>query len=500
MEPRGTTGRSRTNGRNGADPISRCVSAVRDAAEAGPKHTKEIKETCNEHFEGIEELGASVERRPYCKDRSDEREGQNENERWAVASQALRFWIKEKIRRLTVMNYTYITAFRSRNYDRAFQATPERFHPVYAKDLIEYIERLPIDGVAIVQGSSVDEDFVRIFPDAARLLADRGVKVILVSQRNPESSFFKEVRDVVAGIIYCANAKPYDLALILDDADEESFLAVCTKAESLIALKGCGKTPEEAEAHLFDRLNRLKVREALRGVGSLTLPVACSSANGASIIDRCQARLPDRSSIAWSITSRGDEYVTTLLLCRDDYREVFAMSDLFTLTHDYCELERARRSRTEAALKAYLDGSEIKDTIAQTLLPSSDRSTVGVDAHLEEAYSNIVSEIAFSEVFVLRVGDGFVVDDAGMIAAYSDLQLCPKGNEDAEFCPIPFSHLLAFVHLSEAQGVYVNEGEDSLFLSKKAIGEILANDYGYRFIARARNLLSFDLDELGGKV
>ena len=168
------------------------------------------------------------------------------------------------------------------------------------------------------------------------------------------------------------------------------------------------------------------------------------------------------------------------------------MSELYELIENYCELERARRKRTEEILASYLDGSEIRSKIAKTLLPKNEKSLVGVDTQLEEAYSNIISEIAFAEVFVLRENEDFITDNFGNISVYTDMQLCPMGKNGYNFYPISLCHLFAFVQLSEACGIYVNEGDNSLYFSKSTIRDILNNDYGYHVIARDLELLKFD--------
>ena len=168
------------------------------------------------------------------------------------------------------------------------------------------------------------------------------------------------------------------------------------------------------------------------------------------------------------------------------------MNELYTLIENYCELERARRKHTEKILAPYLNGSETRSQIAQTLLPKNEKSLVGVDSRLEEACSHIISEIAFAEVFVLRENKDFITDDSGNITVYTDMQLCPIGKNGYNFYPISLCHLFAFVQLSKTCGIYVNEGENSLYFSKSTIRDILMGDYSYHFIARDRELLNFN--------
>lgn len=167
------------------------------------------------------------------------------------------------------------------------------------------------------------------------------------------------------------------------------------------------------------------------------------------------------------------------------------MSEFYELIENYCELERIRKTRIEGILTSYLDGSETRSQIAKTLLPKNEKSLVGVDPRLEEAYSNIISEIAFVEVFVLRENEDFITDNFGNITVYTDMQLCPMGNNGYNFYPVSLCHLFAFVQLSKACGIYVNEGDNSLYFSKSTIRDILNNDYSYHFIARDLELLNF---------
>ena len=168
------------------------------------------------------------------------------------------------------------------------------------------------------------------------------------------------------------------------------------------------------------------------------------------------------------------------------------MSELYELIDKYCELERVRRTRTEAIVASYLDGSEIRSQIAKTLLPRNEKSLTGVDSRLKEAYSSIISEIAFAEVFVLKENEDFITDNFGNITVYTDMQLCPIGKNGYNFYPISLCHLFAFVQLSKAYGIYVNEDDNSLYFGKSTIRDILNNDYGYHFIARDLELLKFD--------
>ena len=167
------------------------------------------------------------------------------------------------------------------------------------------------------------------------------------------------------------------------------------------------------------------------------------------------------------------------------------MNDLYDLIENYCNLERVRRTRIENALNNYLDGSELKAQIAKTALPKTDKSLSGVDAKLEEAYSAILSEIAFSEIYVLRENEDFVADDSGNITVYTDAVLCHAEGADRELHSMPLCHLFAFAQLSDIKGIRVNEGENSLYFNKTTIRDILNNDYSYHFIYAERELIKF---------
>ena len=103
---------------------------------------------------------------------------------------------------------------------------------------------------------------------------------------------------------------------------------------------------------------------------------------------------------------------------------------------------------------------------------------------LKEAYTALVAEIPFAEVFVMRSNDddeSFVANDNGEIQAYTDHKLCPAAKENFGFYKMPLTHLFAFVHLSEASDVVI---DDILYFSKSTITEILSNNYNYRTLLR----------------
>ena len=132
------------------------------------------------------------------------------------------------------------------------------------------------------------------------------------------------------------------------------------------------------------------------------------------------------------------------------------------------------------------------------MVPHNHRSKIGVNTELEKAYEMLVSEFSETRVFVrcAECGDkeNLILRNNSAMTVYTESELCPCNESNSQYFELNLLGLITLTHASNATGIYINEGENSLRLSNKLCGEILSGSKEYRFIAHDKTFLQYDLE------
>ena len=174
------------------------------------------------------------------------------------------------------------------------------------------------------------------------------------------------------------------------------------------------------------------------------------------------------------------------------------MNKLSILIENYIKLEHARREHNLKALEKLLNGTDIEKMIAKRLVPKNVRSKMGVGAELKEAYATLIREFETARVFVRCIetidSAELATNDGRAMTVYTEKKFCLGDDASCKHIELPLKSLIMLTYVTKAKGIYLNEGENSLYLSYKICEDILSGNYEYRFVANDKSLLKYNLE------